>query len=386
MMTMKKPPRLPSTELRILSTSDIHLYHSRVPTEHIIACIDAIIAEDGHGDGIDILSIVGDLFDREVPFGSEEVTPISACLIRLLRYCERHDVLLVVLYGTPSHDRKQSRRFQDWIDELNIDVEFIYADKLSIEYIPKFGINVLFVPDEWRTDVAVTLSEVKELMAQRGLDKVDFAFMHGCFPHQLPPIDAVQAKAHSSQAYLELVRHQIFIGHHHTFSVFDRIVSHGSLTRLAQGEEGPKGYVVYDLMDDKTYKLTFVENEEAWSFKAIQASSLTYSELLETIRAMNLRPGSYVSVIAGAEDECSRLFKRLTKEVHGINLDLNRPKSKKQQAEREAALAPAASTPQIHAHNIGSVVEDWLARKGVNQSLIQQCTEALKHEQSLTSQ
>lgn len=384
-MTMTKPVRAPSTKLRIVSTSDVHLYHQRVPDSHIISCLDNIICEDGHGSGIDILIIAGDLFDRAIPWGDEALTPITACLIRIMRYCERHDIVLLILYGTPRHDRKQTSRMVDLMEQLEINIDFRYVDTLSIEYIAKFGINVLFVPDEWRTDVTLTLNEARELLRVNGLEKVDYAVMHGCFSYQLPPIESVQLKAHNVDAYLDMVRYMIFIGHHHLFSTYERAVAHGSLTRLAQGEEGPKGFVVYDLLDDDSYKLTFVENKDAWTFKSINACNMTFNELVSVIEDMELRKGSYLDIVAGADDECSRLFKRLTKEIHGINLELKRPKTKKSTVQLEQDLVHVAPV-SINAHNVADVIVDWLVKSQFSQDLIQRCEEAIKHEQLIANQ
>lgn len=378
-MTMTvKPPRCRTTKLRIVSSSDNHLYHPRVPLWHTIEVLDRIIADDEHADGIDMLVFAGDVFDRDVPFGSDSVTPILGWMIRLLRFCSKHDIVLRILYGTPRHDRKQSMRFNDLIKEFKIDVDFKYVSTLSIEFIARFGINVLYVPDEWRTDPSITLGEVKELMAEKHLDKVDFAVMHGCFPHQLPDIPKVRMKAHDSTEYLSLVRYMIFIGHHHTFSVYDRIVAHGSTTRLSQGEEEPKGYVVYDLLDDDSYKLTFVQTPDAWTFKRINTVGLPADEVSQMVAEANYRPGSYLELVAESTDECSMFFKDFCKKFPQLIVKLARPKKKTQVVEEQVEETLFLSK-QINEHNVEDAICEWLARKQVSPALIGRCREGIRH-------
>lgn len=384
-MMMCKPVRVPSTKLRILSLSDVHLYHPRVPTDHVIDCLDAVFSEDAAAPEIDLIFIAGDLFDRGIPFGDEEVSPIITWQVRFLRFCERHGITVRILYGTPRHDRKQSARFNDLIAELNINVDFKYMDVLCIEYIQKFDLNVLYVPDEWRTESAQTLLEVKQEMAAKGLTQVDVACMHGCFGHQLPQIESVQAKAHNSAEYLKLVRLQIFIGHHHVFSTFEIICAHGSLTRLAQGEEAPKGYVILDIDRDGSWKRTFVENKAAWTFKTIKANDLTVQEVVKELRSMELRKGSYIDIEADVTSECSRLFKWISKEFPGVHMGLKRPKKKVEVQEQQAANARHYVPPQINPNNVGSLVSNWLAHRKVPEQMIQRCCEVLEHEQQIAS-
>ena len=58
-----------------------------------------------------------------------------------------YNIILRILEGTPSHDWKQSKLFIHLNDLTKAGTDVKYIDSLSIEYIDKFGINVLY-PDE----------------------------------------------------------------------------------------------------------------------------------------------------------------------------------------------------------------------------------------------
>lgn len=228
------------TGLRILSAGDFHLYHPRTPTAHVIANLDRHVFPPARLATTDLVVIPGDVFDRLLSYDNRELDQIQAWITRFLYRCAEHDVLVRIVEGTPSHDWKQSRFFTEQAANANIPVDVHYAATLSIEYIERYDCHVLYVPDKWRPDPNDTLAEVRSLLASRNLDQVDFAVMHGAFEYQLPSI--VKEPTHDSAAYLSLVAYYIFIGHVHTPTRHERILAAGSVDRLAQNEEEPKGF------------------------------------------------------------------------------------------------------------------------------------------------
>ncbi len=289
-------------EFRLAVVSDIHLGSKRNETEFIIANLDKAFPDNVETANIDMIVLAGDVFDRLLSLSDECVYAIDAWIIRLLRLCKKHDIVLRVLYGTPSHDREQSQRFVHLNDEAHIHADLQYVTDLSIEYIPRFDMNVLYVPDEWEEDPSVTLSQVKELMASRNLDKVDYAFMHGQFGYQLPAL--IKAPRHDEVEYSRLVDKFIFIGHIHTHSRRDKIIAQGSFDRLSHGEEEAKGHVrlIYRKSDD--YEIQFVENKGARKYISVECEDLTLEETLQKIQDKTnwLPDGSHVRIICSKDN------------------------------------------------------------------------------------
>jgi len=261
--------------LRIACVSDIHLGHRKNRTVDIIRNLNKYLSCDSLLSQTDLLILAGDVFDDLLPLNSEDVPHIKAWIARLLRLCKKYDVVVRVLEGTPSHDREQSMLFPiiNEIHEHNSggQADLVWVQGLEIEHIAKFGIDVLYIQDEYRHDTAETLAEAKALMASKGLEQVDFAVMHGMFTYQVPPA-AKNLPLHNEAEYLALVRHLIFIGHVHTHTRFERIVAQGSFDRIAHGEEGPKGFVTAVIETDGTHEVTFVENQTACKFTTIDCS------------------------------------------------------------------------------------------------------------------
>lgn len=268
--------------LRLFSLGDIHLGHPQTPTELIINNLDRYCTNEKNLREIDLLVLTGDIFDRLLTNAEDNVVLIQRWITHLLYKCSKHDVMLRIVEGTPSHDREQSRFFVEQARNANIDIDIHYATTLSIEYIERWDINVLYVPDKWRPHTSDTLAEVKELMASKGLEQVDFAIMHGAFEYQLPSV--VTEPTHCSKTYLGLVKYLILIGHVHLQSQLERILAAGSYDRTTHGEEGPKGFYDVSVKSNGDTKITFRENLGAKRYDTINCHGMDVKELNVLLR------------------------------------------------------------------------------------------------------
>lgn len=275
--------------LRIASISDIHLGHRRNETKDIIHALNKAFPDNAETAALDLIVLVGDVFDRLLDLPEAEVAYIDLWITRLLRLCNKHDICLRILEGTPSHDWKQSVMFETKRQSLELpNLDMRYVKDLSIEYIEKLGINVLYVPDEWNASTDKVFEEVEGLLTARHLEQVDYAFMHGQFEYQLPPA-ATKAPRHDSFRYLNIVKHLIFIGHVHVYSNYERIYAQGSFDRLAHGEEGPKGHLRAEIEDDGTYRVRFIENKLARKYLNIKCYGMEMEEIFEKIDTMTAK-------------------------------------------------------------------------------------------------
>ena len=269
--------------------SDIHLGHKSNDSLSILRMLDHEIFTKKLLEKIDILIFAGDTFDRLLQLDYPYLPELDAWFAKLLRHCETKDVIFLVLEGTPSHDRGQPERFKTIHEIIHSKADFEYIDQLKIKYIEKFDAQILFIPDEWRTDNNQTLEEVKALMASRQLEKVDIAVMHGQFEYQIP----VQGKGipvHDANEYEKLVRSVIFIGHVHNHSRSGKIVAQGSFDRLKHGEEEAKGYIFAEIKNNHA-NIHFIENKSARVYKTIQIFNLDVnSSLLKIEKALYKQP------------------------------------------------------------------------------------------------
>lgn len=289
-------------DMKCLTISDIHLGHTRNTTPEIIRNLDTFFSHytsDSQFTDYDIIFLAGDIFDTLLDSSSPDVQLIKLWFGRLMIFCYAHGIKLRVLEGTPSHDWRQSRNAQTVFQLIDKPVDFRYIDTLYIEHFKDFDAYVLYVPDEWTASTALTLSQVKELLKEKGLSQVDMAVMHGAFDHQLPPA-AKKSPVHDASEYLSLVKHYITIGHIHIHSVFDRILAQGSFDRLSHNEESAKGAIATFISETKGNSFYFIENKNAKIFKTIVLKHLDLDRsMLQVDKVVkNLPDNSYVRIKA----------------------------------------------------------------------------------------
>ena len=298
-------------KLKIISFSDVHLLHRLVPTAHIVQNLRMITPDDESMRDVDIIFIPGDVFDRSVPLHNPEIPLVIEWITYLFYICDKYDIVLRVLEGTPGHDWKQSQLFVDIHASLESKVDFRYVQVLEIENIQRFDISVLYIPDEWRTRCCDTWNDVLVCLQRHNLTQVDIVAMHGAFPHQLPQLWDGAIEMHNPDNFLNITKYIILIGHIHKYSRYKKIISHGSVDRLAQGEEGPKGWVVVTIYTDDTWDHKFVENKNAYFFRTLDLSGKDMDEcdlMVNELLAELGRKHGYICIQAEMTDIATALF------------------------------------------------------------------------------
>ncbi len=276
-------------EVRLLSVSDIHFGHRRTKTADIIARMKKYAINDKTMAGIDLLVFVGDFYEEFLASYSDEHAQIDQFIAYVLLLAHHHKVIVRVLEGTRSHDRGQPIRFVTINDILEKSskkhAQLRYIDTLSVERIEELELDVLWVPDEWRPRNQDTLDEARTLLRQNQMEQVDVVFMHGCFPHQLPE-GIGHIEMHDPQAYSQMARFAVFVGHIHDMSVHGNIYAQGSFDRLGHGDESPKGCFQAFLQADGSHTVKFIENKDAETYLTIACRDDQLSDSLMNIDAV----------------------------------------------------------------------------------------------------
>lgn len=362
---------------RAASASDIHLGHKRTPTSEIVRNLNRTICSDKTLSTIDVLFLAGDIYDDLLDVSDPDSHIIDLWIARLLRKCIDHNVKLRVLEGTPSHDRKQSAKFkvqQEILEETGYGkVDLVYITDIEIEYLQELDAHILYVPDEWGTGTDAALKRVKELMAERGLEQVDIAVMHGMFGFQVE-FDAKSIHKHDEEAYSALVKYLILIGHIHTYSNYLNIYAHGSFDRLAHNEEGPKGYLLIDFLGDD-YRVQFVENKYAKIYKAIYCDDGDVVDNLEKIgvRVADIPEHSHLRIDANKGNPILTnvgLIKERWPQFQWSFKSVD-PKEKESKVllDHRTVYVPLQLTPQ----NLRSVIREDLTLRKIEAGTIDRC-------------
>lgn len=359
--------------LKIAFTSDFHLFHIKTPTAKIVEEFKTLFPLTL--TDYDILFIAGDLLDRLMTIPKTDNYHFDEFMVYLLNWSKKTDTLIRILEGTPSHDWNQSQRLIRINELFKVNADIAYFKELSIEYIPRFKINVLYVPDEWRPDPETTLAEVKALVLEKGLDKVDFAIMHGQFHYQLPEV--AKAPKHKEEEYLNLVNYFISIGHVHKHSHYKRILAQGSFSRLIHGEEEPKGYISASINGSKL-SWKFIENKDATIYKTIDLTHLQPEESLKKIeREISLIPSeSHVRLLMEKKNPYLNQLKELNKKYPFLNWSIKI----NTEVETEATPVQEETTIQslLNVRNIEDQLLDRLKSKNLDIFIINKAETIIK--------
>jgi len=359
--------------------SDIHLGHNKNPARRIVANLFKALPDNAETASLDIIFLAGDVFDDVLLFNDEDIFDIKSWVRELLYLCKKYNIELVVLEGTPGHDRKQSQYFVMENDINQIGAKLRYVTELAIEYFEHLDIHVLFVPDELAGGPEATLRSVKDLMRAKGLEKVDHAIMHGLFKFQLPNhVDNVAT--HDAEEYLQLVKHNIFIGHDHTYKQFDRIYVQGSFDRLGQGYETPKGHMRAKHQPDGSWEIRFIENEGAMRFVTMNAMGKTLEETLALAKAtvVGLPDDSHIRVRADSNHPIFTNMDSL------LRIDPFVKWTKDPQRDKDKALAPLVETHTkyvpitITVGNIAGLILEKIANEGATGAIMDASIELLE--------
>lgn len=284
--------------------SDVHLGNDKTSSSFIVKNLMKEFPDNETTGLLDIIWIAGDLFDKLLMLPSNAVKPIQKWMHDFLRMCKRRDIVLRVLEGTPSHDWKQPQLMVDININSGINADLEYITDLSIHHIERFGIDVLYVPDEWRAHNIDTWVEVQDLLRAKGIDKVDFSIMHGCFTYQIPPNIVDMFETHDAENYLGITKYLVFIGHIHQYSQYKRIMAAGSFDRLRHGEEEKKGHIRVTVEDTGSYVAKFIANAGAKRYDTLdftgQPLDAIYRQLDELVA--QLPDDSHIRLQADTND------------------------------------------------------------------------------------
>lgn len=370
--------------IKTIHISDIHLGNRRVPVTHMIKGLRSTINSKLLAEA-DILFIAGDFWDRELTLPGNRVPEIVFYIHSLLKLCKEHNVKVRVLEGTPSHDRKQSVVFEYINKMLAEPADYRYYDKLCIDHEEDLGIDVLYVPDEWKHSTEAAWEDVVKEMKLHNLDQVDYAIMHGMFKYQVPA--GLNLPCHDEDRYLPIVRRFISIGHVHTMSNFKHIFAQGSHDRISHNEEESKG-LVFASSDFTTLqgKINFIENKLAMPFVSVDVIGMEEIEASKTIdlrlqQLLDNKQPFHFRVIMDDDPVIRGIYKKFKKEYPDVNWQEKINKVKKLKDATNNTIKLKDVVKPINKSSAPELVEAKLAYRGtmsdVSKAYIRQLVESI---------
>lgn len=290
--------------LRIAVLGDVHLGHNNTKADHILASLRFMLPFNEVTAKLDLIIIEGDWTDRSLSMTDPYIWEIKRYVNELIRFCAINDIVLRICRGTPSHDWNQPYMFVHENETNNLGCDVRYITDVSVEHHEKLGLDILYVPDEWRPTTEETWSDVEAALRSAGLQQVDIAVVHGTFPHQLPKNAQNPAFVHDPERYSKIVKHWVFVGHIHFMSQIGKIVAAGSFDRISHGEEADKGYIIAEINDACEDTLSFIVNTVAKKYITVKCVGLDEKQVLEKVAkaVRHLPPDSFIRLKADKND------------------------------------------------------------------------------------
>jgi len=357
--------------IKVACFGDVHLGHPKTPTSHIISSLENAFPDDRHTAELDLIIIEGDLYDRLLELSNPAVAQIQLWMARFLQLCAKHNIILRILEGTPSHDRKQSHQFEVMNEASGRICNVRHVTTLEVETLESLGLSLLYIPDEYRPDPKDTQNEVISLLHRLQLTHVDLVIMHGAFPHQVNDAYRFQANPlefHDSEFYNKLAKHCVLIGHYHMYSQWKNIYASGSFERLAHGEEAPKGHTRLKLFAD-SHQAEFIPNQRALIYKTIDLSGLDAKEahqrLLENTH--DLPEGSHLRVTCLRTEPGWATYVQFSQHASMFHWTFLK-KEKKEKTGFTTVLVPSPTTSSAHCLNKDTIQHLLIEKFSIGQS------------------
>lgn len=259
----------------ILNAGDIHFSYNNAKSLYSELQNYLFNEIEENKDVLDMVVITGDIFHYELKASSEAARYAYAFLGDLIHICNKYKIVLRILKGTASHDCEQLSA----VSMMHLhDEYFKVINKAEAEEVFN-GFKVLYLPEEYPVDMH---EYYKELVFDVPDKEYEFVFFHGTMEFQ-----AFSGQKYESEKAIEsapvwkcedmirITRGIVTGGHIHTACNYkNKIFYHGSFSRMAQGEESPKGYNIYDYLSPDDFEVYRIINEGAPEYKQINLNDL----------------------------------------------------------------------------------------------------------------
>ena len=365
-----------SSDFNIASISDVHLGHPNTPTKGVLDNLRRAFPDNEETGKLDMIWIGGDLFDRSMSLHDPNVTEIKIWAYWFLRMCAKRKIKVRVLEGTPSHDWRQNLLLVSCNELGRLGADLKYVDTLSIEHLDDLNLDILYIPDEWTPETDDTWVQTLQLLKTHGLEKVDYAVIHGSFTFQLPA--HVKTPMHIPERYLSIVRKYIFVGHVHKHGQYERILANGSFDRLTHGEEEAKGHWRVKVGGANGDELVFVENTGAKIYKTVDCSGLPVEDALKKVDAIAKLPeGSHLRIAATKQDPILASMDLMRRKYPHLHLTSKVTEGASVQANLLVDLRSTFQQINITSNNITELVMSRLRTMTTDDRVLARCAQRL---------
>lgn len=223
---------------------------------------------------IDIITVLGDIFDRKFMANSEAVYYACMFIDELVNIARTKNATLLLLHGTYSHDADQLKIFYHYMQDPSVDVRII--DTIRFENIK--NTRVLCIPELY----GVSEEVYDDVFHHEGW--YQYAYIHGTFKGSVYN-DTINPNGRLFVPEdFTLCKGSVYMGHVHHPGCFQKYYYYsGNPYRWKFGEEEDKGFLV--TMDDldSLYHDTHFETITSSSYITIELDDIISSDPKQVI-------------------------------------------------------------------------------------------------------
>lgn len=280
--------------MRLISCSDLHTCHRRMPTKHVLKNLATLLYTDVDLATIDLLLFTGDVFDRRVEKEDPDFKLTINFFKDLFRRYKKVNPKGIIRFteGTTLHDWDQIQHIMLAVER---DMDVKHYDQITIETFDTLdGLTIMYVPDNMANKTPDEIWEIAlTTLSAASLKSVNLIALHGGFYYQLP--EKGRRHAHMESRWESIVDYGIFSGHIHVPSHNgNKIYSNGSFDRCRHGEEHDKGCWLIDLdLKTKKFNPTFWINKKSLPFITIKVKPSDLPEYIVEKIITKLRSNKY---------------------------------------------------------------------------------------------
>ena len=252
--------------LVIAAIADLH-FGAITPEKQYRILYEQFVKEIERLPILDVITILGDIFDRRVMSDSDAAMYASLMMQNIRQIAIEKNATVVVIMGTKQHDADQLKMFYHYLDDPQFDIRIV--ETLKFEYIK--GMKVLCIPELYGVDDSV----YEKLL--HGSGPYDMVMAHCTFEGTIYGNNAGLSRLFTIQDF-SLCQGPILSGHVHTPGCYQSDFYYcGSPLRWKFGEEQQKGFMLlcYDL-DSKRY-LPYMVPVKSFEYVTVSIESFVNS-------------------------------------------------------------------------------------------------------------
>lgn len=241
--------------LIVASIADLHFPANRIgPKTQCEILEQQFLQKIENLPKLDLVTIVGDLYDHKVLASSDAVLYASIFVGKLIEICKTKQASLIIIQGTASHDANQLRLYYHYMQDPSVDVRIV--TQIQFEYVK--GAKILCIPELYGIDESV----YHKFLYGSGF--YDMAFMHGTFEGAIYGNNVGNSRLFTMQDFGNC-NGPIIAGHVHHPGCFSKHFYYcGSPYAWGFDDDHEKGFILFSMnLDNRRY---YINWEQIHSF------------------------------------------------------------------------------------------------------------------------